>query len=239
MNKLINEILTDIRKEHKLTRKGLEGLSGFKARNIENYERGVSKPPSEYIEFMSLYFGYTIDYINGKSKSVLGIFFQVVKMYQSVYNYDDKKMAELLNLNIESYKNEFNINSNSIKNNIFKKHCLGKCFEVLEILNIKPSSAKIYKTQIEQSSIYDENKIENLEERYSNLELKGVEMTPDFYASIIKKRNSPKDNYTPKDELKEIPSKHKEILDLLSYAPDSFIDTIIEKLRTIKDSQVL
>ena len=63
MKDLINIRLEDIRKEHKLTRKALEEISGFKARNIENYERGISKPSNEYIEFISLYFGYKKEYI--------------------------------------------------------------------------------------------------------------------------------------------------------------------------------
>jgi transcriptional regulator with XRE-family HTH domain len=105
MKKLINEILTNIRKENKLSRKGLEEISGFKARNIENYERGISKPPLEYIEFISLYFGYKKEYIEGKEviQKELNEEIATILMYKSIFNYDDDKMADLLSIDIEDY----------------------------------------------------------------------------------------------------------------------------------------
>ena len=104
MNKKINEILTTIRKEHKLTRPDIERIAGFKVSTIESYERGSRKPSIEYIEFISLYFGYKKEYIEGKSEDkFLDYGIKTLLMYQSIYNYDDKKMAELLAISLKDY----------------------------------------------------------------------------------------------------------------------------------------
>jgi len=249
MDKKINEILTDIRKESKLSRKGMQELSGFKASTIESYERGTRKPSKEYIEFMSLYFGYKKEYIEGKNqnytKLIKGI--QTILIYQSIYNYDDIKMAQLLNISLEEYKKlldddisgaSFDIVINIAKKLNIRFDCISY-FTILDEISttvednfyLKHSKFKEFYRDI-KLSMSNKNDIESLNKN-------GINITPEYYATIIKKRNSPKDNYTPNDESKEIPPKHKEILDLLPYAPDSFKDTIIDKLRIIKDSQVL
>lgn len=106
MKDLINIRLEEIRKEHKLSRKGLEEISGFKARTIESYERGQNPPSIEYIEFISLYFGYKKEYIEGKevTQKELNEEIATIFMYQKIFNYDDEKMADLLSIDIEDYK---------------------------------------------------------------------------------------------------------------------------------------
>jgi transcriptional regulator with XRE-family HTH domain len=239
MEKLINEIVTDIRKQHKLSRKGIENLTGFKERTIGSYERGEREVSKEYIEFLSLFFGYTVEYIRGTGAKLLDKFIQTIKIYQSIYNYSNDKMAKLLNISIEDYENTFNLNDDNYLRDYYIDRKTNFVLEVLEKLNIKPSSIKLSLYKMKKRNFYIDKKIENLEERYNTLELKGIEITPEYYASVIKKRNQPKGEYTPKDDLKEIPPKHKEILDLLSYAPDSFLDTIIQKLKTLKETQQL
>jgi len=63
MSKLTHEILMEIRKENKLSRKALSFLSGFNENTILAYERNMRKPSKEYIRFMSLYFDVSEDYM--------------------------------------------------------------------------------------------------------------------------------------------------------------------------------
>jgi len=241
MKKLINEIITDLRKRHKLSRKGIENISGFKERTVGSYERGERDVSKEYVEFISLYFGVPEAYIRGESTTIkLDKTLQIILMYQSIYNHSDENMAHLLATTTIKYQ-EFK-----------RKNYLGELREALNLLSIaeelkiKPSFLGVdltntllslsLKTKEEQTHI---NKIENLNERFNFAEKIGTTITPEYYASIIKKRNQPETTYTPISNLNEIPEKFREILELLPYAPDSFIDTLTEKLRTMRDAQKL
>ncbi len=238
MEKLINQRLEDIRKKHKLTRKCLEFISGFKERTIGSYERGEREVSKEYIEFISLYFGYTEDYIRGQKGGVIDNVVRIVKMYQSIYNYSDIKMSKILHIDIEDYKTNFNTkfyNSESIGYIEYKSNYT---FKVLEKLNIKPSSVDLFLYHIQSKEVFFDNKIKNLKNRYNALETKGIEISPSYYASIIKQRNNPQ-TVTPNTQKETIPNKYKEILELLPYAPDSFIKTLKEKLETMKKVQEL
>lgn len=239
MQKLINEVIADIRKKHKLSRKGLENLSGFKERTIIAYERGEREVSKEYIEFMSLYFGYTEDYVRGKGIFLLSDFLQIVNIYQSIYDYDDEKMSKLLNISINEYQESFNFTSKAKYDHIYCNNRTNEVFIILEKLNIKPSSMKLFLYNIQKNEIHRDSKILNLDDRYNKLELNGINITPEYYANIIKKRNEPKENYTPISEVNKLPEKYKEIIELLPFAPDSFIDTLIEKLKTLKEAQKL
>lgn len=271
MKKLINEIITDIRKRHKLSRKGLENLSGFKERTIIGYERGEREVSDKYIEFMSLYFGYYEDYIRAisfKSNSIDGAL-RTLLMYQSIYDYNDTKMSSLLS----DYNIKFDELKEDLKSGNFHKKNESNVdlFIIAEILKIKPSlmhgnleKLKSYRLENVKKEKYQELKKEQPSEDYITLissiyindserkellkdivnreniaEKNGINITPEYYASIIKKRNQPKENYTPSTALNEIPSKYKEIVELLPFAPDSFIDTLTDKLRTLKETQQL
>lgn len=234
MNKKINEVLTDIRKKHKLTRKGLENISGFKVSRIESYERGNRVPSNDYIEFISLYFGYSMDFINDKTKTILNDFIRVINMFQSIYNYDNEYMSKLLNITKKEYEKKYYYLT---KENLVNKN-LDDIFLIIEKLNIKPSCVNLILRELETKKIHFKKDIENLEKRFLKLENLGINITPEYYAQIIKERNNPK-TVTPDTRKEDIPEKYKEILELLPYAPDSFLNTIIQKLKTIKETQIL
>lgn len=46
-------------------------------------------------------------------------------------------------------------------------------------------------------------------------------------------------NITPLTTVDNIPEKYKELLNLLKFAPDSFVDELIKKLKAMKDLQSL
>lgn len=270
MDKLINEVITDIRKKHKLSRKGLENLSGFKERTIIGYERGERKPPKKYIEFMSLYFNYKTEYVEAISFDDKNIdtVLRTLLIYQSINNYDDNKMSELL----ADYRFNYKELKEDLKTSRYhrKSDSNENFFIIAEILKIKPSniygnleSHKMMRLKKEKLDKFhkiaddnpnmnhdeinhlsfvsdDERKklFKDIVERENLAEKNGIDITPTYYASIIKKRNQPK-SYTPMTELNEIPQKYKEILELLPSAPDSFIATLTEKLKTLKEAQQL
>jgi len=240
MGNLTNEILLNIRKNHKLSRNGLESISGFKARTIESYERAESKPSKEYIEFISLYFGIPDAYIRGESEIIkLDEALQQVLMYQSIYNYDDEKMAEILGIVLVEIYEQFKV-KNKIYHPDFKDNILLK-LNIAENLQIKSSKFWITKEYFlkDTTGEFNNDLLNVLEEKYNLAEQNGIDITPEYYASIIKKRNQPETTYTPISKLSEIPEKFKEILELLPFAPDSFIDTLTDKLKAMRDAQKL
>jgi len=248
MNKLINEVITDIRKKHKLSRKGLESVSGFKERTIGSYERGESRVSEEYIEFMSLYFGYTEDYIHDVSSSLLDDGIRTILMYKSIYNYDNEKMSELLGFDLTDYVDFVKKNNLSRDNIHFILHLaiklninfynLGKKLPH-QVQKLKKGIFNNYLNSNMAKYFSEYENINDFENRLNENLSSGLEITPEYYANIIKKRNQPKENYTPISEANELPDKYKEIIELLPFAPDSFIDTLIEKLKTLKETQQL
>lgn len=234
MKDLINIKLEEIRKEHKLSRKGLEEISGFKARTIESYERGQNPPSKEYIEFICLFFGYSIDFINVKNTTILNDFKRVINIFQSIFNYDDKKMSELLNISIEDYKNKYNYLT--CEHTLNKK--LDENFLILEKLNIKPSCMGLTLNEMELKKIFFSVEIKNLENRFLTLETNGINISKEYYASIIKQRNQP-EIITPDTQKEAIPNKYKEILELLPYASDNFLQNLKNKLLEMKKAQQL
>lgn len=246
MNKKINEILINIRKDNKLTRKGLENLSGFKASTIESYERGTRKPSKEYIEFISLYFGYKKDYISGQiDKDInkngwdidLDLGVKVLLMYQAIYNYTNKQMSEKIGITLNEY-------DEILKDDFIHDSITSYKFNISEKLNIRPSCFWIDNNEYFEKDIKKELEIDDInilfeyKKRLSELEVNGLAISKEYYASIIKQRNTPQ-IVTPNTQNNSIPDKYKEVLELLPYAPDSFIETIIQKLKTMKESQTL
>ncbi|WP_170018789.1 helix-turn-helix transcriptional regulator [Campylobacter sp. RM16190] len=253
MKVLPNAKLEQIRRKNKITRKGLENISGFKERTIGSYERAENFPSDEYLDFISLYFGYTKDYIiKDTYEYELNKFVRVVLMYQSIFNYTDEKMAEILKIAPNEYKKIYNFNNYS-KGLIYK-------YNDLSLLGIKPSCVglDVEGISIDRLMLYyystshsidevrkaelikkEENRIKEAEKEkkiLSDLEKNGLNLTPEYYASIIKKRNTP-EKITPLNTLSDIPPKHQELLELLKFAPDSFTDEIIKKLKEIKKLQ--
>jgi len=247
MSKLINEILEKIRKEHKLSRKRMENLSGFKERTTASYERGEREPSDEYIRFISLYFNVSEDYIRGVSeeKEEYTPLKRTLLMYQDIYGYDDLAMAKILDRvfpMIELYRQILEIDITNIK-----KRSIPLLIEVTESFNIKPSSIGLVCLNIEDEMLrYDETQREWNKERMSMMnecilimEEKGVKFDTEYYAQNIKRRNLAKSTYTPEKEVKELPQKYQDIVDLLPYASDKFLNDIHNKLKTIKELQTL
>ncbi|MCZ6133635.1 helix-turn-helix transcriptional regulator [Campylobacter ureolyticus] len=258
--KIMCQKLEKIRKNAKLSRRALSDISGFNERTILSYERAERLPSDRYLEFVSLYFGYTKESIlNDKSDLVkLDKFVNCLLMYQSIFNYDDNKMAELLeipkDIKILNIKDETAIEfyQRIYINNDEQRHIID-CIETAIKLKIKLSCLSNYTANdLLKTFIGKENKelysgyngfddffglIEegvNFSDKLNELKKTGLEITPSYYASIIKKRNNP-ETLTPKLITDTLPKNHKKLIDLLPYASDEFINEVIEILEKKKN----
>ena len=279
MKDLINIRLEEIRRKNKLSRKDIEEISGFNNLTIGGYERGNRTPSKEYIEFISLFFGYKKEYIEGKevAQKELNEEIATIFRYQRIFNYDDEKIADLLSIDIEDYKEMIKIlydmkerhENLEIEN---KEHL--SIFESLPFYKVKLKQIKYYfdvyiyfalmfniKLQCFSGQFsnnlylfFDENKGKKLKDKgynsfitfliydmpiYEQLSKNydsGLDITPDYYASIIKQRNQP-EIITPDTQKESIPDKYKEILELLPYASDSFTQNLKNKLLELKKAQ--
>lgn len=279
MKDLINIRLEEIRKENKLSRKDIENISGFKVRTVESYERGDRMPSKEYIEFISLYFGYKKEYIEGKevTQKELNEEIATIFMYQKIFNYDDEKMADLLSLDIEDYKEMikvlYDIKERHENLEIENKEHLS-IFENLPFHKVRLKQIKYYfdiyiyfalmfniKLQCFSGQFsnnlylfFDENKGKKVKDKgynsfitfliydmpiYEQLSKNydsGLDITPQYYASIIKQRNQP-EIITPDTQKESIPDKYKEIISLLPFASDNFLHNLEKKLLEMKKAQ--
>jgi len=235
----INEKLLEIRKNHKLSRKGLSNLSGFKERTILSYERGENKPSDRYIRFISLYFNVSEDFIIGRQEMKLALSSakRVILMYQDIYSYDDVGMMEIFhdkNFDFVELLKDFSYKRSP---NILE------IIEISEILNIKPSSFELKKFSEELRKfhlLFDaKEEHEKFLKRIQNQEEKGVLLNSDYYVEMIKKRNLAKDNYIPIDNPIKLEEKYQKVCDLLPYASDRFLEDIYNKLKALKELQTL
>lgn len=257
MSLLTNEILLNIRKSHKLSRRKLEKLSGFKERTIMSYERAERPPSEQYINFMGLYFDVNTDYIKRRIDNDKKItpFKKTLLMYQDIYKYSNMQMSNLLDLRSEDFYLrvlEFDLSD--------PKRNTPLIIETAEYLNVKPSCIGLttpslgkYKPYEERDGITKEivqacneenepfhnERLKNFDTRIEILEEKGIMLDNVYYANAIKSRNLAKDNYTPIIEAPKLDTKYQNILDLLPYAPDSFLEDITAKLQALKDIQKL
>jgi len=240
MPKMINEILLEIRKNHKFSRKGLSNLSGFKERTILSYERGENKPSDKYITFISLYFNVSEDFIRGGSeqKKMIDPLERVILMYKDIYGFDDSGMIEIFyNKNLDYVE--------ILKSFYYKSSPdIWETLKIAKFLNIKPSSFgwnKSHEIWRKGYPMYFDSKEEHklFLTKVIHQEEKGILLNEKYYAEMIKRRNLAKDNYTPVMEPKKLPKKHQDILDLLPYASDRFLEDIYQKLKRLKEIQSL
>ena len=261
MNNVVHEILLEVRKNNKLSRKKLSDLSGFKEPTIVSYEKGLRKVSKEYIKFISLYFNVSEEYINGatnKNEEYTPLK-RTFLMYQDIYNYTNKEMGNLLDFksNEKFYKEFLEEDVLNLKN-----RRINLLIESLEYLNIKPSCVGLVLPSIElieknterlennldeetvneylsQNKEWHEERKALLDKRITVLEEKGINLNKEYYAKNIKQRNLAKKNYTPVKEVKELPKKLQDVVDLLPYASDKFLEDIKTKLKAMKDIQTL
>lgn len=251
----INEILQNIRKEKALSRKAIENISGFKERTIGSYERGERKPTSEYIRFISLYCGITKECllngdISGKNaKCNIPELRFILEVYKAINNVNDEKE---LNIGGAYFLDSKRLSIEDLE----------KIYKLCEKLKIKPSSfGFVFSGEETEHKMYDGidifvyklTKNEERREEYKELEkrekevfkkLKKLESDSnlifysfDYYCEILKKRNDPKEIFTPNSPV-AIDSKYQEIVELLEYVPDSFIEKLTISLKKIKKEQV-
>lgn len=267
MKTLVSEKLEKIRKERKISRRELHDISGFKEPTIVSYEKGINQPSNEYLDFISLYFGYTKDSILNNNSDKLVKMDKTVNtllMYQSIFNYTDEKMQKLLKdalfiVDTDSFNEKENrFNPKKVTYKDFKKgnfwlyfgsenflliaktlnityDCLSP-FSLLDDIKATMDDSG-YKEYSRYKSFYDD--IQETIKYKDDIDFwnkNGLNITPEYYASIIKKRNMP-EKITPLNTLSDIPPKHQELLELLKFAPDSFTDEIIKKLKEIKKLQ--
>ena len=183
MSLLTNEILLNIRKTHKLSRKGLENLSGFKERTIISYERGERQPSDNYIKFMGLYFNVNLDYIKGliKNNQKMTTTKRTLLMYKDIYGYDDNKMIELMEVSQEEYlelmKDDKGSYSSPKEMTTEYKILI---LSISEKLNIRPSCLGFHRKNIIE--------LQNLEDSIKYLEITETQ-------AIEEKINKLKDKY--------------------------------------------
>jgi len=253
MSKLTHEILMEIRKENKLSRKALSFLSGFNEQTIFSYERKARKPSKEYIRFMSLYFNVSEDYINGVSEvnEAYTPFKRVLLMYQDIYNRTNGEMTDIINKRVIIKNNDFKSSESfkvvedfppiKIYNMSYLEILdtfhddLSGSISVLKALNIKPSSIDFYLQKRFPNSIDDKSPFIK---KVNDLEINGIKFDKEFYIENIKKRNLAKINYKPQVENKYLTARHQDILDLLPYAPEKFINDMYEKLKYFKNLEI-
>lgn len=170
----------------KMSRKELSDLSGFPASTVVIYENGKQKPSHKYLEFCSLYFGYTYECLydyeiekalepfKNKAFRVLEIYRIIHKMnYHQLYSklsLDNKSILYSYNSPVlnkdkkeEQIKEELSsMNENELKN-LITKH-----------LNVREDSFERFGFEKETNVKIDETK-----------EL----ITPDIYANFVKAQN--------------------------------------------------
>jgi len=255
---LINEKLQKIRKKHKLTRKGLEVISGFKERTIGSYERNEREPSKEYITFISLYFDVKMSDLLDNNYILEDIRpNQQVKryllMYQDIYNLGDNEFNQILIDNNLDYQMKI------MEYGSLRHYCSNDFKDIIMLsmlFKIRPSQLinfhiNMLDRKINDSFMFCDNKDKTItkewiKENFIKLENSINELDINYYAKIIKKRNEEIKNYTPDYELKEVDisslndnPKHKKIIELLPYASDKFLDTIYHKLEQTKAIQQL
>lgn len=238
MAKLINEVLQKIRKEHKLSRGGIENLSGFKERTVASYERGERDVSKEYLRFTSLYFNVSEDYILGKKD--YATFYHDLKrvflMYQDIYNYDENKMIEIFKKNNIDY---FEL----LEQKNYKRFSnVSQILKICRVLKIKPSSfdLTIGHVDIENISYFEDNSnTSDIQKELLEIEQIGLFIDKDYYAKVIKTRNQQIKNYTPMQKTQKLEPKYQKVIDLLPYASDKFLNDIHGKLKAMKELQTL
>jgi transcriptional regulator with XRE-family HTH domain len=219
----------NIRKENKYTRKALSFLSGFNENTILAYERNMRKPSKEYIKFMSLYFDVREDYINGISedKKPLNDLYRVFEMYKDIYPQNTKRINELIKeYDIEYYEDE----RFKIRVAIF--------FVFIKELNISYLS---FERVLNDEALI--GYIDDIGDIFPNREISddGIVISKEFYASVIKKRNQPKEIYIPLDEnTKDFNPKYYEIEQIqnkINLKMQELQEDIKDKMKEIKQLQ--
>jgi transcriptional regulator with XRE-family HTH domain len=189
MSKFIHEILTEIRKENRYTRKALSGLSGFKEQTILNYERNTRKPSNEYIKFMSLYFDVSLDYINGVSdeNKPLNELYRVFEMYKEIYPQNASKVDELIKeYDIKYYGDErCNMSGIDFINITMKLNISFLSFNTS--LENEATSDYWYQFRKKYSLLRETDNVDSANGIADN----GIVISKEFYLSVIKKRNEP------------------------------------------------
>lgn len=111
MIKMIN--LLRLRIFKKMSRKELSDLSGFPASTIVIYENGKQKPSHKYLEFYSLYFGYTYEYLyDYETEKALEPFknkaFRVLEIYRIIHKMNYHQLYSKLSLDNKSILYSYN-----------------------------------------------------------------------------------------------------------------------------------
>lgn len=262
MSELTKDILQTIRKSHRISRKGLEVLSGFKERTIASYERGENKPSDKYITFISLYFNVSEDWIkNGfinisdkykggeVNKYAINRVKRIVLMYQDVYGFDNITMSKRINTYRQVIESSIELKGQDYAEEIYeiskelniKPSCFGLTYNVFDRLSHDNEIAYIEENKEDfHEDVESLNKyIDSVNTNLKLLEKNGLDVNKDYYAEMIKKRNLAKENYVPVQEPKKLDEKYQRVVELLPYASDTFLNELYKKLKAIKELQTL
>lgn len=228
------EVLTDIRKKHKISRKGLEALSGFKERTIASYERGERIPSKEYLQFLSLYFNITLNsIIECNPDRFMTQVELTLERFKYIYDLKDNDIYAAIGLKEEEYiklKGSSRINENMIDS----------LLDIFYKFKIKPSSFGFnINERIRHKRLYTFDLSESATHLFHEYEYneKFTFISDEFYLSVVRKRNDPSNKFIPNENKLNIKEEYKEILSLLDYAPETFRSNLILKLKEYKKSQ--
>lgn len=185
----IHEKILEIRKKSKLTRKGLEHISGFKERTIASYERGERSLSHEYLTFIRLYFNIqkecmdenyippaqTKEYSEATGKQeVVDVCKMpktrlVIEYYKAILNLTEESVRKLFNLKVDDYASFLDYDENSIDDLI----------KICKPLKIKPSSFILDFENMERVSTYGYMYDSNLKKKSKEEQRKGYQVDVD------------------------------------------------------------
>ena len=214
--------LERVRKFNKMSRRKLSDLSGFPASTIVVYENGRIKPSHKYLEFCSLYFGYSYESLcDYETEKELEPFknkaFRVLEIYRIMHKMSYRELYNMLLLPIfgsthlgKTDKEALSCaNEDALKNIIINNIDIG----------IKSISFEYFGFGETPKGIFDEKK-----------EL----ITPKIYANFVKTEDVG-------NEAKELANKgaglDAEILEALQGVNDDAKKSILALLNQLKSTQ--
>ena len=171
--------LERVRKFNKMSRRELSDLSGFPASTIVVYENGRLKPSHKYLEFCSLYFGYTYeslcDYeIEKELEPFKNKAFRVLEIYRIIQKMSYCQIYSKLFLSFLGFIPDINENKAKVKEVLSSTDENSLKNLIIKNLNVRSSSFEYFGFEKEPNAELDEAK-----------EL----ITPEIYANFVKAQN--------------------------------------------------
>lgn len=171
--------LEQVRKFKRMSRRKLSDLSGFPASTIVVYENGRIKPSHKYLEFCSLYFGYSYESLyDYETEKALEPFknkaFRVLEIYRIIQKMSYCQIYSKLFLSFLGSIPDMNENKARVKEVLSSTDENSLKNLIIKNLNVRSSSFEYFGFEKEPNAELDEAK-----------EL----ITPEIYANFVKAQN--------------------------------------------------